>query len=619
MKQRFVLALLTVAIAVIGSTASAIAPVISPEIPDVVISDDVTGTVSNNIFVYPDAFRLSDWVNDPDDTVTPDQVIWSYYTTGNIRINNAVILDLGDNSQNPNNPATNQRLTSAGLNGTPDDPAQQDNDTVTITLRNVAYSPIGGPYSDPDGLNQYTTDTFQSTPTLLGAAEPVTLLASDGTTFSERSILVYTENNGTDRLSGVKFNVVDTVPSQSSLTDPWFGYVFDFSNTGTTAFDSHNGLCITVPAAGSNFALWHSTYGGSLQLLQNTVYRFRLDVESNTGDLPKGTTPFWDLVIDNVDEATSTTIQSSQSKFTGDFMNWDNNGSANSLRSDVGRNQFDVYWAPAALDDANWNDPVTGEFIPDNDAYNDMKLSFRVIDVTGPIDGQNDLGTLCLRHLTVDRANEHLFQVVNPDVWTENNVTLDNFSFTSIFNNSTIFDFTTSAGNAIISPWLNGPRGGNAWSIEVIQVVPGDANVDFSTTDTINATVPDNWPIPWVSDQLLKGTISMQAPNAASEVAPPDALSVGFDSATSELLYSSAMLSGSNNVGMPKNGVASNYVAYFYTHNASLATPPALNALRLTLSILNNPNVLGGGVAANAGGVRVNSFNVQQLRLPDEF
>lgn len=618
MKQRFVLALLTVAIAVIGSTASAIAPVISDEIPNPIISDDVTGTVSNNLFVYPDAYRLSNWVTDPDDTVTPDQIIWSYYTTGDIRINNAAILDPAITSQNPNNPATNQRLTSAGLNGTPDDPAHLDSETVTITLRNVAYSPIGGPNSDPDGLPQFSATTWQSTPTLLGAPEPVTLMASDGTTFSAHTILVYTENNGSDRLSGVRFNMLDEVPSQSSLTDPWFGVVL-LGGTGVNATDSHTGLCITVPAAGANLALWHSSYGGSLQLVQNAVYRFRLDVESSTGDLPKGTTPFWDFVIDNVDEATSTSIQSSQSKFTGDFMNWDNNGSANSLRSDVGRNQYDIYWAPAAMDDANWNDPVTGEFIADNDAYNDMKLSFRVIDVTGPIDGQNDLGTLCLRHLVVDRANENLFPVVNANLWSEPDVTLGNFSFTSVFNDSTIFDFTTSNNNVIISPWLNGPRGGNAWLVEVIQIVPGDNNVDFSTTASINSTVPDNWPIPWVSNQLLKGTVSLQAPNAASEVAPPDAIALGFDSATSELLYSSAMLSGSNNIGMPKNGVVSNYVAYFYTHNVSLASPPALRSLRMTLQILNNPAVLGGGIPANAGGVRINGFTVEQVNPPNEF
>jgi hypothetical protein len=300
-------------------------------------------------------------------------------------------------------------------------------------------------------------------------------------------------------------------------------------------------------------------------------------------------------------------------------MNWDNNGSANSLRSDIGRNQFDVYWAPAAIDDANWNDPVTGEFIASNDAFNDLKLSFRVIDVSGPIDGENDLGTLCLRHLTVDRANENLFKVLNSDVWSQSDVTLDNFTFSSVFDNSTIFDVTNSSGNATISPWLNGPRGGNAWLVEVINVNPGDNSVDFSTPATIDDTIPDNWPITWVSNQLLKGTVSLQAPNATSEVAPPDAIVVGFDSATTELLYANAMLSGSNNVGMPKNGVASNYVAYFYTHNTSLASPAALQSLRMTLQILNSPAVLGGGVPANSGGVQINSFNVQQLALPDEF
>ena len=102
MRKGFTVTLLTVAVAMMGSNAMSMAPVIS-EIKDIIVADDSGATGSNN-FVYPDAIDLNNSVSDGD--TADSAIIWSYYDEdGNYLINAKPSLPLGNDGLTP--PAAN--------------------------------------------------------------------------------------------------------------------------------------------------------------------------------------------------------------------------------------------------------------------------------------------------------------------------------------------------------------------------------------------------------------------------------------------------------------------------------------------------------------------------------
>ena len=75
MSKGLKLTLLTVAIALMGMYAMAIAPTVD-EIPTVIIGGGTAGSTPPDVFVYPDALDLSTYVDDPDGTDAG--IVWSY-------------------------------------------------------------------------------------------------------------------------------------------------------------------------------------------------------------------------------------------------------------------------------------------------------------------------------------------------------------------------------------------------------------------------------------------------------------------------------------------------------------------------------------------------------------
>jgi hypothetical protein len=587
MKQRFVVTLLAVAIASLSASAYAIAPVIN-DFRSPIIADD-TPVTNSNVFVYPDVFDLNTKANDPDLTVTPANIIWSFTGDGTYRINNRLPMNLGG-GDNPNAPGT--KSLAAG-----DDPATsgttQDANVRTITFRNNALSPVGGPNVDPITIGILPAQT-----------KLVTLFASDGSSYTQKSFLVYTYNNGADALSGKSLTPYQALTTPAAGTTAWTS-----SNLiGTTTFSSGaNGLCVQVPTTGANFGGWSSPYG-IIALAKNNVYRVRIDV-AGVPTIAQSATPLWDFVFDNVAPSAA------QQKFSTDIINWDTFGGANAAGPTTGgRHIFDLWWAPLPIQAADWNDATNGEFRPANDAFNDVRFQYRILDV-GAVDSDNDSGTLCLRSTTIDRIDIADLAIAST-AYNNANLTAVNTTVSTIFPTST--NKVYAAGKLTLTPTTPGvgttppapPTSAGSWGVEIITVDVGDATVNFGTPSSLT----DNWPIPWVSNQLLKTEAGVTAPDSTGQSNPPDVIRLMMDAPTNEIGQDSLVSSGANLLGMPKTASETIYTAFYHTQNKTLNATPEFQALRPRFSLLCVDAVLSGGTSnVNNGGATLNFLRVNRI------
>jgi hypothetical protein len=355
-------------------------------------------------------------------------------------------------------------------------------------------------------------------------------------------------------------------------------------------------------------------------LTQNKVYRFRLNVET-TATVAVGATPLWDFVIDNVAPS------GSEQKYSYDQLVWDNHGGKNSVgqAEPTGKRNFDMWWAPLPVEDADWNNATTGEFAAAHDPFNDGRFAFRVLDVNGTVDGNNDAGTICLRTYRIDSID------VDDLAVTSNAFLRDDISSTNTFGSS-IFgttNFTYGGGNVTIAPQVAGVEAGGgptvdppatvgSWDIEVVLLDVGDTTIDFTPANA--NTLLDNWPVTWTSNQLLKTTVNLQAPNALGANNPPDAIRLVHDSVTSELAADSIVSAGSNLIGLPKT-TATNYVMFFNTQNETASPTTQYHRIRPRLGLLFQRAILSGGLTGtgksivNNGGIQVNSIRVDVMDI----
>jgi hypothetical protein len=570
--------MLVVAIAVLSAKAFAMAPTIG-YVPSPVIADD-TPVTGSRIFVYPDAMDLGTLATD--DTVSTSAIIWSYYAADRYQINGLDSMDLA--TDDPNSPG------GKSISATDSDPASVDSNPMTITFRDMTLSPISA-----GDVNQNQTPT---SPTIVGSGV-VTLFASDGSTYSMKSIMVYTQQDGYDHLSGGygMTTVMDSVPSNTNwttYTDSGLGSAPTYSSS------SSSGLCLGAPLTPDTYGGWESPYG-YVDLIQNQVYRFRL---SMTGEaVPAGTTPLWDFQVDNFD----VNHQGSTNKYGLGYLVFDNEGGAEAVGVS---SQYDVWFTPVASLASSWNDATTGMFTSTMDSLNDMRLQFRLLDIAVPANNASlDAGTLCLRNLEVSHV-AMTDMPVEGNVINDTNLTSANYSVNQLAAPGHT-NVSYSGGNIVLSP-NTATYGDAAWDNEIIEIKPGDTNLDL----TNGTTIPDNFPIAWpATPELLRGEVSISANDAAAVSNPPDGIALVFDPPTTEFTDTNWINGGPNLIGMPAL-TPTNYVCYFYTQKQSLTTIPNGKSLRLGASILLTQNINAGGSAHNTGGVTINSFKVDKMALP---
>jgi len=629
MRNGLTKALAALAIAFVSYQAYAVAPVVRT-IPNVTVTD-ATNTLQVSApfsFVYPDFINLNDYVSDDGDVA---DIKWSYRGAGidgrsKYRINGADPLTSVSLGGTVNPPAGNQvqvglNLINRGEQFNPDGLA------ITPTIRDIVLSPFGGPNVDASAQpvgRILTTDV-------------ITLFASDGTTATGyltpaggkvggTGFTVWTEKGKyntryVNRLSpiAVVTPIRVTAYAFSTTTLNWVSS----SPIGNITYQSGTpaaplGLCITTTAAGANLGEWVSPYGsgGGVQLTKNKVYRMRATMSTN--QVTAGSVPLWDIYLQNFNPAGAGGDQA----YLADYYFLDGTGSANAVKGPAtGLNTFDLWYAPAALQANQWNDTTTGVFNTAFDGKRDFRLIFRILDVDGAGYGaETDSGRICLTDLSVDSFDiSNMYKVGNAMVYSLNPIipgingvsVLDllHDSFGQVNGTGSTKDYATSSALTLV------PTDPAGWLTELTSITPGDAlNPVAGTPEYGNgSSIIDNYPVNWEGSTLYQVVVTASAPDAAGQNNGPDALRLGVDAKSAEVLADSFMTTGLSRVGMPKLAAPQTYQMFFWSHNRSLSTLPEIARLRWRVEVLNSSSF---NPARKTGGVRIHSVQVNKVKFP---
>jgi hypothetical protein len=588
MKKGLTTALLTVAVAMLAVQAMAMAPVIgdvpSPIVGNAEASSGPTG------FVYPDAFNLNNVVTD--DTTAAGDIKWSYEIVGTPHYNINNVAPINSTSENPVTPGAKQINSQVGTGE-----LNPDNNPATITIRNVVLSPLAG-----GGAAAGTNGAENVIP---GETQAVTLYASDGTTYSAKTVFFYTDNGGSDRISQPA--AAATPVRTFSFTGTAEGMAFgDYSGGSvTSSTSSGTAICMTSPQAdGGNYAFWYGQVG-DFPLTKNAVYHLRAKV--NSSQTTPNTVPFWDIVIDNGPDNGG----HGMNLYGYDMMFFDNEGGANAALSDAnGGKSFHLWFAPMPVGTAAWNDTTNGAFNAANAGgtpnANAARLQFRMLDVGTGVHAATAFGTLCLTDLVVERFDLSAMQTIG-----------------NVYDNSNMSAATSSGGTTLVAGFFTPTVTFTSGDLTVTPSTAGRdlelVTIDPATNllyDLANpSTIADNYPVAWTSNTLYQITVDMAAPDANSETNPWDCYEIGMDGPSNEVIVTSfvtATKNGATNVmcGTPKQGTAQTYMQFFYTHNESASSVSQFHFLRPRVTLIN---VAGLTVGNNSGGVTISSIKVNKV------
>jgi len=603
---------MTVAVAMMGLQAMAMAPVIG-EIPSPIVGDGV-GATTPNVFVYPDAFNLANYVTD--DNTTPSSILWSYWISGTpiYRINNIAPLDPG--SEDPVTPGAKTINTQVGAGET-----NPDGNPATLTIRNVHLSPVGAAAGgEPGPTGKLNSET-----------QLVTFFASDGTTYSSKTVAFYTYNNFDDQLTPVQSTQVAHYPF-TGVSQGFSFTSFNFHGTisgvyyGGTLTNSvdANGICFSVSTDGNNAAQYASPWG-IIPLVKNAVYHIRMKM--NGSQTTVGHTPFWDVNVSNyLDQTGKTPAWRGLDAYGCDSWYLDNRGGANAVIAKAAPGtSFHVWFTPSAVATTSWN-ADNGIFNASVGAERDAYVFWRVMDVdsTSGITASLDSGSLCMTDMAIERFDLGSMQFVSNDyapsltqgiVYNANGTTTDaggTMGAHGFYTNST---FTFTNGTIICQPNPDATAVSNG---DLITVFPKDGFTGHFDNDPL---VPACYPVTWKDDTLYQVTMDLSAPNANSQTNPCDVFFIGADVPTNELIYDSYTCAAKNVCGMPKTTVQT-YMAFFWSHKATVDTNTNNKRIRPRFQMGNNAGLqftmdaTPGTIIPSQGGITINSIKINEVKFP---
>lgn len=584
--------LLTVAIALIGSNAMAMAPTIS-DIPSPIIGGrNATQTTK---FVYVDAFDLNLLVSD--DQTTPTSLLkWSYDEVGSTYTINGTSPIFGADA---NTVATVLQINNnVGTFGSGNATVETNTDGKknTITIRNQKLYPLGG-----------TASTAAAT----GFADilPITFWCSDGNAASSQTILFYTDHDAANRLSAkVKnwtvLNKESFVGKSWAVSETFFGTI----TTHTWPADG-KGICFEVAKTGNN---WGSVASPMpfFSLTANTLYRVR--AKMNCSQVAPGHTPFWDFIIENSYDAVT---RKGLNLYSMDQIFLDNVGGANSVVSSQTGTELLMYFAPSPVSCTNWNNTAVGTGLYSTTYANgkDCRLRFRVLDVDSNTALLNDqkYGAICLQSVQVEsipmnKVVADATPLTSITYFKRNtdtaNPTLNNTSASGFVGPSIVFAGATLKYLTIT------PAGGGT-SSELITVQPAN--------DNLSTTMADDWPIPWVSNKIYELDVQMSAPDSNSQLHPYDAMWLGIYAPTNEINCETVVTSYKL-IGSPRTGTPQTYKMFFNTQNETVVNNAAYHFLQWRVRFGNNTslNMPNASDTTNNGGVRLHGLSVWNVTVP---
>jgi hypothetical protein len=592
MRKGLTVTLLTVAIAILGFNAMAVAPLIG-NIKDIVVADDVPATPGNH-FVAPNIIDMSSASIVTDDATTPTSLVWSYVeSTNTYSINNVATLGAG----NPVSPPAANIFAGPGAT-TSGDPDDSDSNLFTITVRNKHLSPISGDGGEPgpDGILASETKTL-------------TFFVSDGDLASSKTIMVYTDNNlgtGTLRLDRLSPGGAAPIVTWNFTTGP-NGWVFA-NGSGTTGAQSSSGVCLTVPGPGDNIGRWDSPYG-MVPLVDNSVYEIRMHL--TTTQTTQGAIPLWDLIIQNaqINAAAGPSGSVGANSYGGDYWYLDNIGGSQGVGLSSGRSDFVVYYTPPAVTFPSWRSTSTGAFQPTADPFNDMAFNFRVFDIgSSGYGATNDSGTICLTSFTAGR-----FSLDNMTrgtaLYSKTSLASTDFYKTQTAGGANQTNLGFSGGIMTISP----ATPGTSWDNNIDTIIPGT----LANAGQLPSAAASNWPIAWQSDQILLLEVEVSAATTADQQNQADIIVPMIDAGGSETFQFGFTLpnikflgAGTAGAAAPPVGSTAKYMTFAYTNAHSTASD--FNFLRPRLDI---QNFVGISSANPTGGLRVHSVTVTPVTL----
>jgi hypothetical protein len=624
MKKGFTQTLMMTAILVMAAQAMAMAPIIG-EIPSPVVGDQETATPINT-FVYPDAIDLTTYVTDKE--TTANLIVWSYEVSGTqiYKINGDPPLAPTDD---PVAPPAEKVIAGPGAVdndlGNSNTSHTQDSTPNTITIRNIALSPIGGP------------NTALAAGTMM--PQDVTLYASDGDTVGIKTITFFT-NKGKDWLSFTGIVCVDRKLGNGT-TGTSSGFSFTSGTGHITSSVTGKGICMTVGNAGQDaLAYWESsTFGGNIPLVKNNAYRIRMVM--NGTQVAASQVPLWDLLITNYMPQTGQGLD----LYGAEFWMFDTagslNGSAQFTKGD-GTATFDFWWTPPPVLTDRWNstDPVkTGPYATVNAANRDAFVLFRVIDSKATrldLHPGSAIGSLCLQEFEVTRydlTEPGILQVDPNDpahgvVWQKNsawalappapNVAVNSVHFE--VNGNVEADFDPAGAFVTLKAFLGSGPSADCYA----QLAPGD-NYGYNQGDFFDEpNIVDNFPCPFDAHTLYKVTYMLCAPSQGDEDNPVDALYLGGNNFNSEEIQEGYVDTHNWHRGLPAyivtvNGVTQPnatpqpFVSFFYTnYGQDPVSNPAYWGWRPTLSITNNHAFIASG-EVKTGAIKLSSIKVEKI------
>jgi hypothetical protein len=564
-------------------------------IPDLIVGDgeDITATTDPNSFVYPDAINLDNVV--ADDLTADASLTWTYTkgtVPGRYLLNGADAINLA--SENPNSPAATKTIRQV-LQGE----LNPDNLPQTVTIRDIMLSPIGGPNVDPGAAG-------------IVGSEVVTLIASDGTTYGTRSLIVYSDNNGLDRVTGAGGLPPSTPVVNRDFTQQEWGWT-TLSELGTVTYtrSGTDGLCLGVTALGVTIGSWVSPFG-EIPLIDNAVYRVRLTV-STTASL--NNTPLWRLVTENGSQNPLLALFA----YGCEHLFLDNVGSANAPSPiPGGRATFDLYLNPIAVSTAQWKSTTNGPFAAANASTKDARARFGILDVDGAGYGaETDVGTVCLKTIDIVR-------------WDINSAVVQD---AALYNVTSFTDALQPPGITVPSGYnLIGLVGSNisftggvatitpstaaGWTVEVATLSPGDKTLTSLQTGANPGDIGDNYPIAWEANQLYQVTTGLSVSNAAGEANPPDILRLTVDQPTQELIYGSYVTTKYDRAASPKQGTPQLYNLFWYGNNRTVSTAFNFARFRPRLDVICRTDFfITGPTQNNTEGVNVHSMSIKKVRF----
>ena len=529
------------------------------DIPPPIVGDGDFNTTTG-LFVYPDAINLYAYVTDDRGM---ERIVWSYEVAGEpiYSINGTDPIDSA--TESPVDPAA----VGKDLNTVRNDEDNPDGVAQTITIRNVHLSPLGGPNLDPETEGILASET-----------QVVTLYAANGTTYGQKEIMIYTDNEGEDRLSPF----TETVYA-ADFTNDANGFTSMEINSATATVGS-NGLCIEVAAYNTNIGAWTSPYP-LFEMAANSVYRVRANMNGSQTD--HWQVPMWDIIIQNFDNNTGT---QGANAFLTDYWFVSNEGGANAVGPASGITGVELYFVPLPAKLPSWMDATTGAFTPANDPRNDVQIVFRILDPDDYYGGYDGWltrhGQICLQTMTIDRFDLDT-AVTEGETVMDLAINATNYRGEDLLDSST-FDWGT-AGELTF-----GPTDGN-FETELSYLQPGDG--DHMGVGGSGAA-DDDFPIVWEDDTIYMVEMSVSAPTVDDEAQPNDVIQVGMDPPTWECFMLNSVTRGDStmhNIGMPKSGTPQTYVSFFNSHQVSLSALDDFKRLRPRVQVLNTTNLSFGG------------------------